>query len=121
VQVGGVMAPTVGAVGVAGWTGITTLSDAAEVHPTVLVTVKLYVPDASPEIVFADPEPVIPPGFIVQLPLAGNPFSITPPVDTVQVGDVMAPTVGADGVAGCALITTLPDADEVHPTELVTV
>jgi hypothetical protein len=33
----------------------------------------------------------------------------------------MAPTVGAVGVEGCALITILTDAGEVHPTEFVTV
>jgi len=31
------------------------------------------------------------------------------------------PTNGAAGVAGCAEMTTLPDADEVHPEALVTV
>ena len=33
----------------------------------------------------------------------------------------MVPTVGAIGVAGCVLITTLAVALEVQPTELVTV
>jgi len=33
----------------------------------------------------------------------------------------MVPTTGADGVAGCALISTLIDATEVQPSELVTV
>jgi hypothetical protein len=33
----------------------------------------------------------------------------------------MVPTVGALGVAGCVLITTLAVALEVQPTELVTV
>ena len=33
----------------------------------------------------------------------------------------MAPTIGIVGVAGCVLITTFADANEVHPTELVTV
>jgi hypothetical protein len=32
----------------------------------------------------------------------------------------MVPTIGTDGVAGCALITTLVDAVEVHPAELAT-
>jgi hypothetical protein len=31
------------------------------------------------------------------------------------------PTNGAVGVAGCRLITTLDEAVEVHPAELVTV
>ena len=33
----------------------------------------------------------------------------------------MVPAVGAVGVTGCALITTLADAGEVHPTEFATV
>ena len=64
--------------------------------------------------------PVMLPGLIVQLP-AGNPLSTTDPVATVQVGCVIAPTTGAVGVGGCALITTLADAGEVHPAALVTV
>lgn len=39
------------------------------------------------------------PGLIVQFP-AGKPFSITEPVETVQVGCVMVPAVGAAGVTG---------------------
>lgn len=31
------------------------------------------------------------------------------------------PTVGANGVAGCVLITTFAVAADIHPTELVTV
>ena len=34
---------------------------------------------------------------------------------------MIVPTIGADGVAGCALITTSADADDVHPAALVTV
>ena len=64
--------------------------------------------------------PLMPPGLIVQLP-AGNPLSTTDPVPTEQVGWVIAPTTGAVGVAGCALITTLADAGEIQPAELVTV
>ena len=33
----------------------------------------------------------------------------------------MVPTVGAVGIAGCASMTTLADAGEVHPAALVTV
>ena len=64
--------------------------------------------------------PVIPPGFIVQLP-AGKPFNTTLPVATVQVGCVIVPTVGAVGGSGCVLITTSADAGDVHPAALVTV
>jgi hypothetical protein len=99
---------------------MTTLADANEVHPTELVTVKLYVPTASPDIVVLDPVPAMAPGLIVQLP-AGKPFSTTLPVGVTQVICVMVPTVGAAGVTGCVLITTLADAKEVQPTSLVTV
>ena len=80
----------------------------------------MYVPFASPEIVVLVVEPVIDPGFIVQLP-AGKPDNITLPVAVAHVGCVIVPTVGAVGVAGWALITTLPDAADVQFTELVTV
>lgn len=119
-QVGCVITPTTGAPGVAGCTIITTLADAGDVHPTELVTVKVRVPDSKPEMVVVDPEPDIDPGFIVQLP-AGSPLNSTLPVETVQVGCVIAPTMGADGVTGCALIITLADTDDIHPAELVTV
>ena len=66
---------------------------------------------------------VAPPGdrVKVQVPLAGKPFKITLPVARAQVGWVIVPTVGAVGVAGWALITTLAEAGETHPEALVTV
>ena len=67
------------------------------------------------------PVPVIAPGLIVQVPDAGRPFNITLPVGVEQVGWVMVPKAGADGVAGCALITTIGEKAEIQPTELVTV
>jgi hypothetical protein len=60
------------------------------------------------------------PGLIIQFP-AGRPFNCTPPVATAQVGCVMLPIAGAAGVPGFAMITTLAEAGEVHPTALVTV
>ena len=69
---------------------MTTLADATEVHPEALVTVKVYVPVASPEIVVPEPVPVVvvPPGDLVkvQVPDAGKPFNITLPVARAQVG-----------------------------------
>ena len=65
-------------------------------------------------------DPVMVPGFIVQLP-AGNPLSTTLPVATAHVGCIIVPTTGAVGVTGCALTTTSFDAAEVHPAALVTV
>ena len=49
------------------------------------------------------PVPATAPGFIVQLP-AGSPLKTTLPVATAQVGCVIAPTTGAVGVGGCALM-----------------
>ena len=67
------------------------------------------------------PVPVIAPGLIVQIPVAGNPVSITLPVAVEQVGWVMAPRIGADGAPGAVLITTSADAAELHPEASVTV
>lgn len=47
--------------------------------------------------------------------------STTLPVETVQVGCVMIPTSGFNGVAGCALITTSAVANDVQPSLFVTV
>ena len=66
------------------------------------------------------PEPAMAPGLRVQLP-EGKPLNTTLPVANEQVGWVMVPTIGAEGVAGCELITILAEAAEVHPAELVTV
>ena len=83
------------------------------------------MPDARPDMVVLNPVPVVvtPQGLRVNdhIPLDGNPLKSTFPVNTVHVGWVMVPTVGADGVTGCALITTLADDNEVHPAALVTV
>jgi hypothetical protein len=66
------------------------LDEAAEVHPSIFVIVKLYVPAASPEIVVLVPVPVevMPPGVLVNVhvPVDGKPFKTTLPVATVQVG-----------------------------------
>jgi hypothetical protein len=69
------------------------------------------------------PVVVVPPGVLVkvQFPVAGKPLNTTLPVATEQVGWVIAPTVGAVGVAGWVVITTLPEAAEIHPEALVTV
>ena len=68
---------------------MTTLADATEVHPKTLVTVKVYVPAASPDIMVTVPVPVVvPPGDLVkvQVPVAGKPLKTTLPVAMVQVG-----------------------------------
>ena len=66
---------------------------------------------------------VVPPGVLVkvQLPVTGKPFKTTLPVATEQVGWVIVPTVGAVGVAGWVLITTLAEDGDIQPEALVTV
>jgi len=73
-----------------------------------------------PEIVVLIPVPAIAPGLIVQFPV-GNPVSITLPAAAAQVVCVIVLKIGADGVTGCALITTLADGKEIHPEPFVTV
>ncbi len=48
---------------------------------------------------------------IVQVPAAGNPFNTMLPVGTVQVGCVMVPIIGLEGVA---FIVTVVLAITVH-------
>ena len=50
----------------------------------------------------------------------GKSLNTTEPVATVQVGWVIVPTVGFIGVAGCVLITTFADDNDVQlPFETV--
>ena len=69
------------------------------------------------------PVEITAPGVLVSVhvPVAGNPLITTLPVATAQVGWMIVPIAGAEGVAGCVLITTFADATEVHPVALVTV
>lgn len=120
VQVGCVIFPTKGADGVKGCVLIITFSDATDVHPTELVTVKVCVPAGKSDIVVPAPVPEIELGLMVHVP-DGKSFNITLPVETEQVGWVIIPIVGTEGVSGCAFIITSAVAIEVHPTELVTV
>ena len=78
-----------------------------------------------PEIVILVPLLVVEtvPGYLirVQVPVGGKPLRTTLPVAKVHVGGVMVPTTGGVGVAGCAGITALADAGDVHPFATVTV
>ena len=66
------------------------MADAEEIHPAALVTVKVYVPATSNEMVELTPEPVVvvPPGDLVKVhvPVAGNPLITTLPVAKAQLG-----------------------------------
>jgi len=93
--------------------------DTKEIHPTPLLTVKVYVPVAKPDIVVLVPDPDIAPGLIVHVP-AGRPVKKTLPVATEQEGCVIRLTVGAAGVPGFAIITTSADNNDVQPAEFVT-
>ena len=124
-QMGWVIAPTTGAVGVGGWALITTWPETVEKQPSLLLTVKVWVPVASPVMVVLTPTLVVvaPLGMAVtvQVPVEGSPLNTTLPVATVQVGWVMAPITGAVGVRGWALINTVPEAREVQPSVFCTV
>lgn len=119
VQVGWLMVPITGALGVDDCALITTLVDALEIQPDAFVTVKVKVPVGRPDIFVLLPVPVVvvPPGerVIVHVPVDGNPFNSVLPVATVQVGCVTVPTTGGVGADGCVFITTLPDATEIQP------
>ena len=101
-QVGCVIVPTTGGVGINGCSLITTITDEGDVHPASLVTVKVYVPGSNPVTVVLDPVSVVitPSGLRVnvQVPVEGKPFSITLPVATVHVGCVLVPIEGAGGI-----------------------
>jgi hypothetical protein len=96
-----VIVPTTGADGARGGELITASAEAADVHPSALVTIKLKVPAMSPEMVVLVPVPFvkIPPGLRikVQVPPEGNPPRTTLPVGTVQVRLVMVPMDGGVG------------------------
>ena len=74
-------------------------------------------------VVVPAPVVVIPPGVLVkvQVPDDGKPLNTRLPVETLHVGCVMIPTVGAVGVTGWALITTSADSTETHPDAFVMV
>ena len=69
---------------------ITTFPDDGDMQPSAFVTIKVYVPGASPVIVALVPEPVVvvPPGLRVTIhsPDAGRLFSNTLPDGSAQVG-----------------------------------
>lgn len=97
VQVGWVIVPTTGDVGITDV--IIIFDEAGEVHPTELVTVKLYVPAINPVKVVLEVLPASDTGLMVQFP-DGSPDISTLPVAVAHVGCVTAPGIGAVGVTG---------------------
>ena len=81
---------------------ITTSIDASETHPDSFVTVKVNVPDESPDIVVLIPVPevVVPPGERVKVQFSdgGKPLISTLPVVSASIGCVIFPTLGEVGV-----------------------
>jgi hypothetical protein len=119
VQVGGVIVPTTGGVGVGGWEGITTLPDGGDVQPVISSTVNVYVPSGRLAIVVLVPVPVyvVPPGVLlmVHVPDDGKPLRTTLPVETVQVGGVMVPITGAEGGARTVTVVEADGDGPPHP------
>lgn len=97
------MVPMTGADGAEGAVPIITSADDNDIQPSALVTVKVYVPAASPETVVLVPVPFVitAPGLRVNvhIPVEGKTLSTTLPVDTVQVRLVIVPAVGTAGIA----------------------
>jgi hypothetical protein len=57
---------------------------------------------------------------MVQVPVAGSPFSTTLPVGIAhEAGCVIVPIVG-DNIAGASFITTSVEGRDIHPAALVT-
>jgi hypothetical protein len=70
-------------------------------------------------IVVLAPVPVIAPGLIVHVPVAGSPFNTTLPVVAVhEEGCMMVPISGAVGAIGGSFITTSAEAWDIHPGSL---
>lgn len=89
-HVGDVIVPTEGAAGIGGCGFITTFPEGADIQPAAFVTVNVYVPDGRGVTVAEAPVPdiVTPPGLLVsiQVPVEGNPFNTTLPLDIAHVG-----------------------------------
>ena len=103
-QLGCVIVPTTGVLGVEGCELIATSALATDTQPSAFITVNVYVPEDKPETVVLAPIPVLvtAPGLRVnvQVPTDGKPLNATLPVANAQLGCVIVPTTGALGVDG---------------------
>ena len=123
VQVGCVIAPTVGLAGVTGCVLITTVATETEEQPAAFLILKVYVPAANPLIVVVAVLPVVTtlPGLRVNVQLPdGRPVRVTEPVATEQVGCAIVPTVTVAGIEFGAAIP-VPEALVQPLTVAVTV
>lgn len=79
------------------------------------------MPGARFVIVVLVPVPVIPPGLMVHVPVAGRPFNTTLPVVAEhEEGCVIVPAIGAVGADGATCMITSAEAWDMHPAALVT-
>ena len=103
-QLGCVIVPTTGVLGVNGCELIVTSPLATDKQPSAFVTVNVYVPEDKPKTVVLAPIPVLDtdPGLrvSVQVPTDGKPLNTTLPVANAQLGCVIVPTTGVLGVEG---------------------
>ena len=116
-QEGWLIVPNNGADGVTGCAFTTAFTENDEVQPNEFVTVKLYVPVATPGIIMLVPLPAMLPGFMIQFP-AGKPLSSILPVANAQVGWVIANINGAAGVGFTATIA-FPFIAVTHKVEAI--
>jgi hypothetical protein len=66
------------------------------------------------------PVPVIAPGLIVQVPVAGSPLNTTLPVAAAhEDGCVIVPGIGVAGVPGGDIMITSVEGRDIHPAEAV--
>jgi hypothetical protein len=104
---------------------IVTGIDSVDVHPAEFVTLKVKTPPPRFVIILLVPVPIVvaPPGKIVRThePVDGNALNNTLPVGISNVGCIIVPTAGADGVVGCTGITTFAEGTDKHPSAVVTV
>lgn len=56
----------------------------------------------------------------VQIPVSGSPDRFTLPVDDVQLGCIISPGMGAEGMGGWFSTTTSVEGELMHPSLFVT-
>ena len=115
-QVGCVILPITGIVGVNGCALITTFVVEVELHVPSF-TMNVYVPATNPATVVVVPVPVVVPlglPVTVHVPVDGKPLKSTLPVAIAQDGCVTVPTIGVVGTPKTELITAFVLAEEVH-------